>query len=181
MTLNFAGAKLHLGCGEKLLAGWINADGQPGDGIDLVLDIHKGELASIPGDSLLRIYTSHLIEHLYVDHLPPALAHMRRMLQPGGVLTIATTSLEAIYQNAYLKGYVPRQWNCYLFGNTHSIHHPMMAHRQTFTAPYLTELLMNAGFREVRPWTTEQYPEIHALNDCARTSWHVTLSLEAVK
>ena len=31
--------KLHLGCGHDLLPGWLNVDGRPGPGIDLVADL----------------------------------------------------------------------------------------------------------------------------------------------
>lgn len=178
---DWTGGKLHLGCGDKLLAGWINVDGQAGPGVDAVIDIHANGLAAIPDGVLSWVYSSHVIEHLYPDHLPGVLANLYRALAPGGVLTLATTSLEGIYENAYRKGYTPSQWNCYLFGASWSVHHPMMAHRQVFTAPYLQTLLETAGFREVRPWVTTKYSQIHDLNDCARSSWHVSLNLEATK
>lgn len=174
-----SGKRLHLGCGDRLLPPpWINADAQIGVGIDLVLNLH--DLWPLQPESYEQIYSSHTIEHAYPDRLPVALAQLHRALIPGGILTLATTSFEGIF-DAYLAGYTPAQWNAYLFGDSSSKDHPLMAHRQTFTAEYLTELLHAAGFATVRPWTLEQYPEIAALNDCASSSYHVSLYLEGVK
>jgi predicted SAM-dependent methyltransferase len=170
---------LHLGCGDKLLPPpWVNADAQPGTGIDLVVNLY--DPWQLESDTYSWLYGSHVIEHIAPDRLPAALTHLHRILVPGGRLTLATTSLEGIF-DAYLAGYTPAQWNAYLFGDMRSTDSPFMAHRQTFTEPYLTELLRAAGFATVRPWSLEQYPDIFALNDCARSSHHVTLALEGVK
>jgi len=172
-------AKVHLGCGSHILPGWVNTDAQELPGVDAVLDLHS-DLGHLPSNAVAQFYASHLIEHIAPDLLPAVLANLCRVLRPGGTLTLATTSLEGIF-DAYLAGYTPAQWNAYLFGDTKSTDDPLMAHRQTFTEDYLTELLHAAGFAVVAPWTIEQYPEIAALNDCARSSYHVTLYLEATK
>lgn len=168
---------LHLGCGTRRLAGWVNADADPAVRPDLVLPAWD----ALPAESYAWIYASHVIEHVPPDLLPAGLAHLRRALRPGGKLTLATIDLDGIYHNAYRKGYSAHDWNAYLYGDTKSTDTPWMAHRQCFTAATLTELLLAAGFTEVRPWTLEWYPDIQALNDCAASSWHVTLYLEAVK
>jgi len=173
-----SGTRLHLGCGDKRLAGWVNADAQIGVGIDLVLNLH--DLWPLQPETYEQIYSSHAVEHAYPDRLPAALAQLHRALIPGGLLTLATTSLEGIF-DAYLAGYTPAQWNAYLFGDCRSTDSPLMAHRQTFTVEYLTELLQAAGFNTVRQWSLDQYPDIAALNDCARSSYHVSLYLEGVK
>jgi predicted SAM-dependent methyltransferase len=172
--------RLHLGCGSHRLSGWINVDSQALPGVDLVLDIPSG-LASLSSGEYDHIYSSHVIEHLAPDVLPVALSHLHRMLKTGGVLTLATISLEGIFHNAYLKGYSVHDWNSYLYGNAESTALPCMAHRQCFTSASLSEILHVAGFATVRPWTVEQYPEIYALNDCARSSWHVSLCIEGVR
>ena len=173
--------KLHLGCGDKHLDGWQNVDGAALPGVDLVLDVCGGGLAQIPSDSVTWSYTSHFIEHLPPDLLPGVLAHLYRVLAPGGVLTIATTSLEGIFYNAYAAGYKMEHVVKYLFGDSCSGDTPLMAHRQVFTEPFLTAFLRAAGFATVRPWGINQYPEILRLNDCAVSNTFVSLLLEGVK
>lgn len=174
------GASLHLGCGEHPIPGWINVDGRPGPGVDLVLDIQH-ELDTLPSGMLQWVYTSHVVEHIAPDLLPGVLAHLCRALRPGGVLTVATISLEGIFHNAFEKGYDAKAWNSYLYGNSNSTDNPYMAHRQCFTYQTLSEMLTTAGFATVRPWAIGQYPAIYALNDCARSSYHVTVYAEGVK
>jgi predicted SAM-dependent methyltransferase len=178
--MNWSGAKLHLGCGGKHLAGWINADGTLAPGVDLVLDVAH-DLDLIPAGVLTRVYTSHLVEHIHPDLLPGVLAHLYRALAPGGKLTVATISLEGIIRNAYENDYPMESVNSCLYGATKSTDDPFMAHRQCFTDESLTDLLSDAGFLSVGPWSLSQYPEIYELNDCARSNSHVTLALEGTK
>lgn len=180
MSIQWQDGCLHLGCGEHPIPGWVNVDGRPGAGVDLILDIQH-DLDTLPSGVLRWAYTSHLVEHVCPDLLPGVLAHLYRALKPGGLLTVATISLEGIFHNAYEKGYSTHDWNSYLYGNANSNDNPFMAHRQCFTAPSLTALLNAAGFTTVRPWSLESYPDLYALNDCARSSYHVTLYLEGVK
>lgn len=172
--------RLHLGCGDKHLPPpWVNADANAGDGIDLIVNLY--DPWQLQPEAYSWIYASHVVEHLPGDRLPVALRFLFQSLKPGGRLTLATIDLEGIFHNAYEKGYSPAAWNAYLYGDAKSTDSPFMAHRQCFTAPYLTELLKTAGFATVRPWKLTDYPEIAALGDCAASSWHVTLYLEGVK
>jgi predicted SAM-dependent methyltransferase len=172
-------ARVHLGCGSHILLGWVNTDAQELPGVDVVLDLCS-DLGHLPTNAVTQFYASHIIEHIAPDLLPGILRNLCRVLRPGGKLTLATTSLEGIF-DAYLAGYTPAQWNAYLFGDAKSTDSPLMAHRQTFTEDYLIDLLQVAGFDTTRTWGLKEYPEIAALNDCAGSSHHVTLYLEGVK
>jgi len=172
-------ARLHLGCGDKRLAGWVNADARSGDGIGLVVDLH--DPWQLKAGEYDHVYASHVIEHISPDRLPQALAHLYRALRPGGKLTLATISLEGIFRNAFEKGYSREAVNAYLYGDSRSTDHPLQAHRQVFTREWLTEYVKAAGFATVREWALTDYPEIAALNDCASSSYHVTLYLEGLK
>lgn len=178
---------LHLGCGAKYLAGWVNADGCAMPIVegkcghpDEVLDIHH-DCHRLAEASLDWIYTSHTIEHVYPDLLPGILLQLRRSLRPGGRLTIATTSLEGIFNHRFLRADNGDAWECAMFGNTMSSAHPMEAHRDCFTYAKLERLLLVAGFSQVRPWRTDDYPAIHALDDYARSCALVTCFAEGVK
>lgn len=172
--------KLHLGCGSHILSGWTNLDGQAGVGVDLVRDLHV-RLNDVESGSCAWIYTSHVIEHVYPDKLAGVLADCWRMLEPGGKLTIATTDLDGIYRHRYLSADNGSAWESAMFGECSSYNHPMAAHRNCFTYAKLERLLMSVGFSAVRPWKTEDYPEIHALNDYARSCALVTCFAEGIK
>jgi SAM-dependent methyltransferase len=76
--------RLHLGCGSKILDGYVNVDIVPGPGVDLVCDIGQG----------IPLETGRFEEVLAVDfleHIPPprtifVMNEIHRVLRPGGVL-----------------------------------------------------------------------------------------------
>lgn len=104
-------AKLHLGCGTRVLDGWLNADIEPCSPQVLRLDA----TLSFPfaDASFDYLFSEHMIEHLSYLQGQRMLAECRRVLKPGGVLRIATPDLAflvALYdteksalQNAYLE------------------------------------------------------------------------------
>lgn len=121
--------KLHLGCGLVQPEGWINLDGSwnawlakrpvlrgiagamrlvPRSQLDiawgrdtLVHDVRK-PLPFADG-SIAVIYSSHLLEHLYLDEAKRLLSECQRVLAPEGVLRIVVPDLRAIVEE-YLGG-----------------------------------------------------------------------------
>jgi len=172
--------RLHLGCGDRILAGWENVDGREGPGVNRVVNIHGG-LWVLESATYEWAYASHVLEHIFPNKLNEVLEHLHRVLAPGGRLTIATTDFEGIYKHRYLSPDNGSAWESALFGECNSTDHPMAAHRNCFTYPKVERLLLQAGFSAVRPWRTEDYPEIHALNDYARSCALVTCFAEGIK
>jgi predicted SAM-dependent methyltransferase len=87
--------KLHLGAGENVLPGWLNADLHDYGRRDLVyLDARKP--FPLPGESFELVFSEHMLEHLtYADGLS-CLRECRRVLRPGGRIRIATPSLQKL-------------------------------------------------------------------------------------
>jgi predicted SAM-dependent methyltransferase len=74
---------LHLGCGSRHLAGWINIDLLSAVA-DYRLDLRRP--LPWPEASAARIYSEHFVEHLaYPGELEPFLAECIRVLRPGGL------------------------------------------------------------------------------------------------
>ena len=172
--------RLHLGCGDKILAGWENVDGRAGPGICREVNIHGG-LWVFATAAYEWVYASHVIEHIYPDELPEVLREICRILAPRGRFTIATTDLEGIFWHRFRTPDNGSAWEAALFGEVGSHDDPMAAHRNCFTYPKLERLLRDAGFASVRLWSTDEYPEIHALNDYARSCALVTCFAEGIK
>jgi len=182
-SIEWRGARLHLGCGAKYLDGWVNSDvvdvpvvqgktGRP----DIVLDVER-DLGWLPENALAQVYFSHGVEHIRPDILPGVLANFCRILALGGRLTLATTDLMSIVNNRF----PDKNWEGPLFGHRYSTDPLALAHFDCFTWEKLTRLLGDAGFNRFRKWKLEEYPEIHALNDYTTTHADCTLYIEAVK
>jgi SAM-dependent methyltransferase len=77
--------KLNIGCGPKPLAGWINIDCRAMPGVDVVCDLNSFPW-QFSDNSADEILASHVIEHL--DDPLAAIMEMRRILKPGGKMTI---------------------------------------------------------------------------------------------
>ena len=52
--------KIHVGCGNAPLPGWVNIDIESLPGVDLVLDVRQG----LPFDTAEYVFAEHFIEHL---------------------------------------------------------------------------------------------------------------------
>jgi len=143
---------LHLGCGTKYLSGFINVDANPRTKVDLWLDIRCGlPFASRSVDS---IYTAHMLEHLYPYELTRLLRDCFRVLKPGSGLRAVVPNLASAvlaYQERRPEWFhnwpVEHQswggkFSNYIFCSGQ--------HRTAFDFEYLSEVLYNAGFRDVQ-------------------------------
>lgn len=84
--------KLHLGCGKRIIPGYLNVDIQPSEGVDLVTDISKLPFSD---ESVDFIYSCANIEHFGRHEYKNVLAHWYAKLRPGGILRLSTADFEA--------------------------------------------------------------------------------------
>ena len=91
--------KAHLGCGQKnYLPGWVNVDANFVTAkIDLWANLEQG--LPFGDNSVERIYSFHVIEHLPDSALAPHFREMFRVLRPGGVIRVGGPNID----NACLK------------------------------------------------------------------------------
>jgi predicted SAM-dependent methyltransferase len=89
--------RLHIGCGQQAIPGWINIDNQGLPGVDQVLDVRKG----LPFAGAAAIYAEHFLEHLAFEDGLAFLAECRRVLRPDGVLRLSTPNLEWVLSTHY--------------------------------------------------------------------------------
>ena len=100
--------KLHLGCGKRIINGWINIDLQNSD---LDLDLSKGVLP-FSDESVAFVVSQHFFEHLHLDsQLIPLLNEIIRVLKPKGEIWFSVPSIKKIAQ-----GYLTDQGESLLRG-----------------------------------------------------------------
>ena len=83
--------RLHIGCGEQAIEGWLNADLVPRVPGVVILDARRP--LPFPDGCFERIFSEHLVEHLTYDEGERMLREAFRTLEPDGVLRIATPDL----------------------------------------------------------------------------------------
>lgn len=83
--------KLHLGCGDEYLPGYINVDSYTNAKVDLYLDARNLNL--FPDNSITSIESYHLFEHFELQDAKKALQEWFRVLKPGGLLIIELPNL----------------------------------------------------------------------------------------
>ena len=173
--------KLHLGCGTVRLDGWINIDLETR--ADLKLDVRR----PLPfGDRAARlIYHEHLMEHLTVEEGCACLRDWFRVLQPGGVLRIATPDLAYVVER-YQGDWRDQAWLKlpeYAFIQTRAeminVSFRWWGHRYLYDGEELERRLREAGFDTVRRCALRQsaVPELAGLE----TRDDSKLIVEAVK
>ena len=119
------GRKLHLGCFNRPIQGWVNTDITPHllvaqvPGLAWVL-YHTGRMSAsrwqehrrgvfknisylsltkpfpYPGSSFQAVFSSHVLEHLFPDAAEACVREMFRVLQPGGICRIVVPDLDKI-------------------------------------------------------------------------------------
>jgi ubiquinone/menaquinone biosynthesis C-methylase UbiE len=82
--------KLHLGCGNIRLDGFVNIDIKESSAVDRQLDIRK---LDYPDNSIEIIYCCHVLEHFTSPEVKKVLAEWHRVLAPGGNLAIVVPNL----------------------------------------------------------------------------------------
>ena len=89
--------RLHIGCGQQAIPGWINVDNQSLPGVDQVLDVRGG----LPYSGVDAIYAEHFLEHLAFEDALAFLVECRRVLAPDGTLRLSTPNLDWVLTTHY--------------------------------------------------------------------------------
>lgn len=138
-------AKLHLGCGDLELPGWINLDALPYPAVDRVVDLTRG----LPYTGVSHIFAEHFVEHLAPDESLALFRECRKALSEDGVLRLSTPNLDWVLETHYR----PDKWDaspaavdeCFALNKAfHGWGHKFLFNRQTLDA-----FLREAGFAEV--------------------------------
>jgi SAM-dependent methyltransferase len=156
----FAGqrpVKLHLGCGDVHLDGWINVDANPRSAADVVMDFSRiGEaLAAASVDEIMMI---HSLSYLRLSQARDLFAAIYRLLTPGGKFVVEFPDLEkcalAIRQaRGNAEQYLEAVRAVYAFDvDWIADRRPYTPYAFGWAAWHLEQELRTAGFRDVQTY-----------------------------
>lgn len=152
--------RLNIGCGRKILPGWVNVDVEqradiPEGARYVQSDIRKLPFPDDYADELMAI---HVVEHFYLWEIQDVMAEWRRVLKPRGKIVIECPDIikAAFYMIKAATENKPMPYNLTmwpLYGDP-SHRDPLMCHKWGYTPASLINLVISAGFcfaRETEP------------------------------
>lgn len=86
--------RLHVGCGNVILKGWVNIDSRELPGVDVVTDGRW--CAQYKPETIDAIYACHVIDHFHVWEVESVVYRWWRLLIPGGKLFVSTPNWDCI-------------------------------------------------------------------------------------
>ena len=138
--------KLNIGCGRRVLDGWINVDTRSrGCKPDIDADVRD---LPFPDDYADEVMAIHLIEHFYVWEAPAVIKEWKRVLKPGGKLILECPDLEKTIMHMANGRSEPNLTMWPLYGDP-SHQDPLMCHKWGYNATSLIKLMEFSGFGKV--------------------------------
>ena len=156
--------KLHLGCGNIRINGFINIDVRSTDATDKVADVTT--LSEFHDNTVDMIYSAGVLEHFSHRITQDVLGEWYRVLKIDGEMIIWVPNFDA-YIKHYLRGCIFHRKQSlqnilfYLYGGQQYFEN---AHKSIFNGPYLRLLLYEEGFRKIKKITPDYFP----VNDCSK-------------
>ena len=149
--------KLNLGCGDKILDGYINVDvveSRAGKKPDVICDLH--DLSKFKSNSVDEILAVHVVEHFWQWEVVDILKEWTRVLKPGGKMILECPNLisaaEEFLKNSDVAamGGSEGQRSMWVFYGDPGWKDPLMIHRWGYTPRSLATVMSTAGLSELK-------------------------------
>lgn len=148
--------KLHLGCGDTYISGYINVDIRDNLVCDMVADI--GDLSEFEPSSVDVIYACHVLEHFKRHEYMYVLDRWHRLLKPNGILRVAVPDLFEVAKGIYLNQEKTEKYLGFLYGGQN---YDTNYHYMGFTFKSLRDALEKVGFKDVRRYDWRETEHSH--------------------
>lgn len=149
------GIKLNLGCGDKILPGYVNVDVAParaGRRPDVICDIRNLEV--FPTNYADEILTVHVVEHFYRWEVELIVSEWVRVLKPGGKMVIECpniiTAAKKLLENPDVGPGSEGNTSMWVFWGDPAWKDPLMVHRWGYTPGTLAKLMSDCGLKNIR-------------------------------
>lgn len=159
--------RLNLGCGDKILEGYINVDiveSRAGRHPDVICDLR--DLSHFESNYADEILAIHVVEHFWKWDVVDILREWTRVLRPGGKMILECPNLISAAEE-FLKnpdsaalGGKEGQRSMWVFYGDPAWKDPLMIHRWGYTPRSLATVMHSAGLVDLR-----QEPAIFKLRE----------------
>lgn len=148
--------RLNLGCGDKILPGYVNVDvveSRAGKKPDVLCDLHRlTPFGDAHADEVMAI---HVVEHFWRWEVEAILREWIRVLKPGGRLVLECPNLESACEEFLRDPDLMSsegsagQTTMWVFYGDPAWRDPLMVHRWGYTPKSLSRLLESVGLVDV--------------------------------
>jgi len=178
--------KLHLGCGKRLIPGFIHIDAADFPHIDYQHDIST--LPFIENDGVDLIYACHVLEYFDRFEVQRVLKEWHRALKPGGTLRLAVPDLESLLL-VYTKSRDVGKVIGPLFGRWEIKPGLVVYHKTVYDFASLSQTLAKAGFcppqrydwRHTEHRDYDDFSQAYVPHMAKESGVLISLNVEAVK
>lgn len=147
--------RLNLGCGDKILEGYVNVDVAPsraGRRPDVLCDLHS--LTPFEDRTADEILSVHVVEHFWRWEVVGVLREWVRVLKPGAKMMLECPNLrsacEEFLRNPSAGPGKDGQRSMWVFYGDPSWRDPLMVHRWGYTPDTLAAVMTEAGLVNIR-------------------------------
>lgn len=164
--------RINLGCGRHVLDGWVNVDVEISPKAPRPPDVLASAAAvPLPDGCADEVMAIHLLEHFYLWEVPAVLSEWRRLLRPGGQLTLELPDILKCARNLLkltaaggAAGEIDSAAMFGLYGDP-GTRNPLMCHRYGWHPASLQVQLEAAGFTSLVWPPTQWHPVGRAHRD----------------
>jgi predicted SAM-dependent methyltransferase len=139
--------KIHIGCGEINMPGWINIDAREFPHVHVVNE--ELDLKEFVDNSINEIYLCHVLEHFDFKESEEKLKLFYKKLKPGGKLIISVPDF-----NLIIKGYIDsgKNLNSFRMALMGGQDYKYNYHKSIYDEKLLTNIFKKVGFTKVEEW-----------------------------